>query len=295
MEQTDLFGHTTHTEIRASNKSLKEFEDYDGFVEKFKPKKTTDDCYTPTDVYAAILSWLKTQVDLSGKTICRPFYPGGDFENYPYKPTDVVVDNPPFSIISAIRRFYQQNGIPYFLFAPHLTIFSTRATSDTSIITSSNITYENGANVNTSFVSNLFGDIRIMSAPTLHEAIDSVQKGRNKKKKIKLKYPPELVTSSRIASLALYGVEFKIMGDECFQVRELDAQKLFKKGIYGSGYLVSERIAEEIKAAEQRAKKTKMQNLLEHARPQLKGIEIDNETFVFKLSERERKMIKELR
>lgn len=23
------------------------FEDYDGFVEKFKPKKTTDDCYTP--------------------------------------------------------------------------------------------------------------------------------------------------------------------------------------------------------------------------------------------------------
>lgn len=23
------------------------FLDYDGFVEKFKPKKTTDDCYTP--------------------------------------------------------------------------------------------------------------------------------------------------------------------------------------------------------------------------------------------------------
>lgn len=23
------------------------FTDYDGFVEKFKPKKTTDDCYTP--------------------------------------------------------------------------------------------------------------------------------------------------------------------------------------------------------------------------------------------------------
>ena len=22
------------------------FEDYEGFVEKFKPKKTTDDCYT---------------------------------------------------------------------------------------------------------------------------------------------------------------------------------------------------------------------------------------------------------
>ncbi len=30
------------------------FEDYEGFVEKFKPKKTTDDCYTPEPVYEAI-------------------------------------------------------------------------------------------------------------------------------------------------------------------------------------------------------------------------------------------------
>lgn len=30
------------------------FEDYDGFVEKFKPKKTTDDCYTPPDVYDCV-------------------------------------------------------------------------------------------------------------------------------------------------------------------------------------------------------------------------------------------------
>lgn len=26
------------------------FTDYEGFVEKFKPKKTTDDCYTPPAV-----------------------------------------------------------------------------------------------------------------------------------------------------------------------------------------------------------------------------------------------------
>ena len=30
------------------------FNDYDGFVEKFKPKKTTDDCYTPPLVYEAV-------------------------------------------------------------------------------------------------------------------------------------------------------------------------------------------------------------------------------------------------
>ena len=33
------------------------FEDYDGFVEKFKPKKTTDDCYTPPDVYDCVSDW----------------------------------------------------------------------------------------------------------------------------------------------------------------------------------------------------------------------------------------------
>ena len=27
-------------------------ESYEDFVEKFKPKKTTDDCYTPPGVYA---------------------------------------------------------------------------------------------------------------------------------------------------------------------------------------------------------------------------------------------------
>ena len=35
------------------------FEDYDGFVEKFKPKKTTDDCYTPPEVYEVVASWVE--------------------------------------------------------------------------------------------------------------------------------------------------------------------------------------------------------------------------------------------
>ena len=29
-------------------------QEYFDFVEKFKPKKTTDDCYTPENVYEAI-------------------------------------------------------------------------------------------------------------------------------------------------------------------------------------------------------------------------------------------------
>ena len=30
---------------------------YEEFVEKFKPKKTTDDCYTPPGIYAVVRDW----------------------------------------------------------------------------------------------------------------------------------------------------------------------------------------------------------------------------------------------
>ena len=31
---------------------------YEEFVEKFKPKKTTDDCYTPSEIYEVIKDWV---------------------------------------------------------------------------------------------------------------------------------------------------------------------------------------------------------------------------------------------
>lgn len=31
--------------------------EYDDFVAKFEPKKTTDDCYTPPIIYDAIRAW----------------------------------------------------------------------------------------------------------------------------------------------------------------------------------------------------------------------------------------------
>lgn len=41
------------------NKRLEKLNDYDAFVEKFKPKKTTDDCYTPDAVYDTVLKWVE--------------------------------------------------------------------------------------------------------------------------------------------------------------------------------------------------------------------------------------------
>lgn len=81
--------------------------DYDAFVEKFKPKKTTDDCYTPPEVYDIVLKHVRETYHIADDVpIVRPFYPGGDYENYDYPEGCVVVDNPPFSIFAKILDFY---------------------------------------------------------------------------------------------------------------------------------------------------------------------------------------------
>ena len=89
--------------------------------------KTTDDCYTPPNIYEAVVDWCEKEYSIDRTKIVRPFYPGGDYEHYPYKEDSVVIDNPPFSILSKIVRFYNENNIKYFLFAPTLTLFSSNS------------------------------------------------------------------------------------------------------------------------------------------------------------------------
>lgn len=158
-------------------------ETYEEFVEKFKPKKTTDDCYTPPVVYEAIKNWAVERFKLQDKNILRPFYPGGDYQNETYTENDVVIDNPPFSIISQICRFYIDNNINFFLFAPSLTLFATARGKVNYIIAGTDIIYENGARVNTSFVTNL-GDKKIIVSGDLHETIKLAMKGIAKNKEL---------------------------------------------------------------------------------------------------------------
>ena len=76
--------------------TVERLNDYEGFTEKFKPKKTTDDCYTPPAIYEAVLGWLKSQEYISDDNeIIRPFYPGNDYQAFDYADGCVVVDNPP--------------------------------------------------------------------------------------------------------------------------------------------------------------------------------------------------------
>ena len=101
-----------------------ETEEYRQFVEKFKPKLTTDDCYTPENVYEAVRDWAVRRYGLEGLEVIRPFWPGGDYQGMEYPDGCVVIDNPPFSILSEICRWYMGRGIRFFLFAPTLILFS---------------------------------------------------------------------------------------------------------------------------------------------------------------------------
>ena len=94
------------------------FFDYDEFVGKFEPKKTTDDCYTPPEVYDAVLGYCVDRFGIDPDKAVRPFYPGGDYEAFEYQDGCCVVDNPPFSILSEIVDFYVSRSVPFFLFAP---------------------------------------------------------------------------------------------------------------------------------------------------------------------------------
>lgn len=229
--------------------SMAAFLDYGGFVEKFKPKKTTDDCYTPAPVYNAVLDWVRSRVDIEGREIVRPFYPGGDYENYDYSENCVVVDNPPFSILAKIIRFYQDRGIGFFLFCPAMTGIKDGVTF---IASNNQITYENGALVGTAFVSNLFGDIAAMSAPDLHKALKKADREFTKtlKKQLKKKaFPVEVLRATHLNTLASGGVEFVLRRKDCKVVTKVGVCK----DTFGNSYLLSERAMNERIAAEKLA------------------------------------------
>lgn len=52
-------------------------EEYNDFVNKFKEKHTTDDCYTPTNIYNAVVKFVEKEYKVDKKDFVRPFYPGG--------------------------------------------------------------------------------------------------------------------------------------------------------------------------------------------------------------------------
>ena len=193
---------------------------------------------------------------ISRDKFVRPFYPGGDYQNERYPDGCVVVDNPPFSIMAEILRFYDSKGIKFFLFAPTLTLFSSSSSASTctALPCTLAVIYENGASVNTSFLTNLEPrSIRFRSAPKLQEmvqeGIDEFTKTL-KKQLPKYSYPPHIITSSWVGALSRLGIEFSVPVAESEGISGLDSQKATGKVIYGKGYIVSDRVKAEREKAE---------------------------------------------
>ena len=226
-------------------------DEYDLFVEKFKPKRTTDDCYTPENIYNAVRDWVCRRYGRDPETVLRPFWPGADYQKTEYPDGSTVIDNPPFSIFSLICKWYQLHGIRFFLFAPGLTCFNAVNAGCAVICVGASVVYENGAVVNTSFVTNLEpSDIAAMSCPELYRILDEINTANRrigKKQTTKLRLPDEIVTAAKLNWYSVHNTEFAVKRSESLLIRNLDN---YGKGIFGNGLLLAERAAAERAAAE---------------------------------------------
>lgn len=223
--------------------------DYGAFVEKFKPKKTTDDCITPPTIYNIVADYVADYYGVDKSRFVRPFWPGADYREFDYPEGCIVVDNPPFSILSKIYEFYFERGIKFFLFAPTLTLLSGRKTIELreNIVCGERVTYENGAVVPTSFAANMGSDIILRTAPDLAAAIraenDRLQK-QGKTELPKYDYPANVTSAALLQKLCKRGVAVEFPRDQCTVIRKLDSQAELGKAIFGAGLLLSDRCAE---------------------------------------------------
>ena len=240
--------------MNEQEKTIKEMQagSYDAFVEKFEPKRTTDDCYTPDNVYEVVADFAAKTYDLDRKHFRRVFWPGGDYQAEKYTPEDIVVDNPPFSILAQIVQWYNDRAVKFFLFAPTLTLFTSSSSSSCQIPCGVGITYANGATVNTSFLTNL-EDAQVHTYPELYKALEKANAYNEKltKKTLpKYAYPDEIITAAMVARWCKYGIEYVLNREDCERIGMLDAQRKAGKSIFGNGYILSERAAAERAAAE---------------------------------------------
>jgi len=224
---------------------------YDLFVEKFQREKTTDDCYTPEAVYNVVRDWCVKEYNLNPDSFVRPFYPDSDYLKFKYPDNCVVVDNPPFSILAEIVQFYLQFGIKFFLFAHSKTILSLGCYHCCFICTNARIIYENGARINSSFITNL-EDAGVRSAPELLENIQKVQ--GNKKSLPKYQYPDEVLRFNDVEKFSSNGVDFKVDYKDLHFIRALDNQKQDGKRIFGAGFLMSQEATKKRLEAEKKTK-----------------------------------------
>lgn len=264
-------------------------DDYLAFLDKFKAKKTTDDCYTPNEVYEVVVDFVNSIYPLDGKPIIRPFFPGSDYQSYSYAKDGVVIDNPPFSLMTQIVKFYDAHKIPFFLFAPTLTLMTTGIAKCNVcfVVCGGNITYANGAKVATSFVTNLIPDLKVWVCPELQNAISNAQKTESKAK-AKAQFPANITTAAVIRRLSEQNVGFKISKASCRPISSVLDSNGTKYSLFGGGLIMSTKTAKDLEFAHSLADK----NIVEKAKAL--ADKRAKESIKLKLSENEMKIIAEL-
>ena len=94
------------------------------------------------------------------------------------------------------------------------------------------------------------------SDPALLEALKQAEEKNTQESKRSLPkyaYPDCVLTATMMGYIAIHGVEFEVLEEDAVFIRALDAQKAVKKGLFGSGYLLSKKAAAEKAAAEKAA------------------------------------------
>lgn len=120
-----------------------------------------------------------------------------------------------------------------------MTLFNSNI-DVTYIVVGGEITYENGAIVRTSFITNMFDDVKIIGDAELLEEFRKLN-ARKKANLPKYKYPKNITTVSEITYIIERGISLKINKSDTKHCRVLESQKKYKKSIFGSGFLLSEK------------------------------------------------------
>ena len=116
------------------------------------------------------------------------------------------------------------------------------------------ITYTYGANVRTSFLTNL-EDAAVRSAPSLYQVVkvaNDINLRELHRELSKYEYPAEVLTAAKVGLMSQYGIEFRVPRDKCTFIRAMDMQRGEDKAIFGGGFLLSTATAK-VRAAAQAA------------------------------------------
>lgn len=130
------------------------------------------------------------------------------------------------------------------MFAPTLTSMTHSRKNCCYICADCTITYENGAQVNTAFLTNLEPpEIMIKTEPELKRLTEEADaKARKERKPPELpsyKYPPEVVSIALISALARHDIPISLRRDELEYIPALDSQRQEGKTLFGGGFLTS--------------------------------------------------------